>query len=109
MKRAIILNLIIILVNVQVYSQTFSQYHFKYSGNCPLESSWSTTSDNGDDVKIFQCVQNSTKSILQIRVVNFKADITDINSYYKDLKSDYSKQGTVSLPIHLKGKRQFKK
>jgi hypothetical protein len=95
MKQYILI--LCILISTNSFSQSFIDYGFKYDGDCSLQLAMNNKDASGNDVAVFQCVnQSTTTSIYRIITISYKKRITDQEEYYKKLKLDYTKLGRTS-------------
>lgn len=84
-------------VKLKSYSQSINEHHFKYTGKCNLTNAINTFDKKGNKVSVYQfIVKTPTVTIYRVNVISFKENITDTNEYFRSLKSEYSKLGSVS-------------
>jgi hypothetical protein len=102
MKHLIFLT-IFFVNSVNIYSQTFNEHYFTVNEKCKLIQVLDTY-DGNDKIVVYQCSDGETSDIFRVIVTAFNKKITNTDTYYNTLKSEYSKLGQIK-EITINGKK----
>ena len=85
------------LMVIQAYSQEIPQHNFSFNGTCSMEKTLSTKDDKGNDVIVYQCINQNGEivDVFRVIIIEFNYTISEKDTYIESLKKEYSALGAT--------------